>query len=153
MSWVAASWLGGALLSAWPWQWLPNLETLTSFVPPVPHQEQAPERVTLGRTPAMAASPARPITLPDAVVLRALEPGRAAFLRCWTRTVSADPLIGPTKIRLQLEIDPSGAVVRASHDAPNEALGRCLTMVARGLAFAAPGAPALAEIPLFFQPS
>jgi len=150
MSWVAATWLGGALLSALSWQWLPNLEPLTEVLPDAPREEQVPERVTLAPPPA---APARPITLPDAVILRALDTGRSAFMRCWTRALAADPLLGPMKIRLQLEIDPGGAVVTATHDASSEALGRCLTMVARGLVFAAPGAPAIAEVPLFFQPS
>jgi len=149
MSLGATTWIAGALLGSIPWRWLPSFDLAPITTPP-PRTEHAPERIPV--TPPAPAPAARPITLPDEAILRALDPGKTAFLRCWKRALDADPLLDATKVRLHLELDASGAVTAVTHDAPSVKLGNCLAGVVRSLAFAAPGVPAVADVPLFFQP-
>lgn len=138
------------------WQWLPSFDIgplERHAKPPAPDVpvEHAPTRTTLA-PPAQPTQPARMTQLPDEVVLRALDVGRAAFVRCWKRALDADPMLDATKVTVRLELDPMGAVLAVTHDAPNPKLGNCLALVSRGLVFAASGSPAVAEFPLFFKP-
>lgn len=110
--------------------------------PPTPPAPPAP--------PAPAALPARPIALPDEVVLRALDVGQPAFLRCWARAQRIDAAVA-TKVRLHLEIDETGKVTSAETDSDSPTLSRCLVVVARHLAFPAAGYPAVVDLPLLFR--
>jgi hypothetical protein len=145
MSWVTVT------LVSIAWQWLPSFDIgpleRQAKKPPA-RQEHAPERTTL-------SPPERPVRLAqlsDETVLRALDDGRAAFVRCWTRALNADPMLDATKVTVRVELDAVGNVVSVTTDAPSAKLGNCLALVARGLSFAASGAPAVAEFPLFFKP-
>lgn len=97
------------------------------------------------------APPAPAITLPDEVVVKAMDVGRQAFLRCWERAQRGDPPPAAGKVRLHLEIDERGRVTAASSDSDAPALSSCLAMVARRLPFPAPGGPAVVEVPLVFR--
>jgi hypothetical protein len=88
--------------------------------------------------------------LPDEVVVRAMSAGQPAFLRCWARAQRLEGL-DAAKIRLHLEIDEGGRVVGSRSDSDSPTLSRCLAAVARQLAFAAPGAPTVVELPLMFR--
>lgn len=144
------SWVNIALVSI-AWQWLPSFDIgpLARQARRPAHEEHAPARTTLA-PPPLPRSPS--VRLPDELVLRALERGRAAFVGCWKRALAADPLLEATKVALRVELDAAGSVVAVTHDAPSPRLGNCLAGVARQLAFAAPAAPAVAEFPLFFRP-
>ncbi len=122
---------------------------------PAPSAATAKQEATQGRVssaPPPAAPPQRTITLPEAVVVKAMAAGQQTFLRCWARAQRTDPtLIGSAKVRLHLEIDERGKVVAVHSDAASEPLARCLAVVARTLPFPAPGKPAVVELPLMFQ--
>jgi hypothetical protein len=147
----AAVW--AALLVSIPWRWLPSFEVgpIARDVTPAPpsHAEHSPERIPLTPPPA---APHRTITLPDEVVVRAIDNSRSAFLACWRRALKNDPMLDATKVTIHLDVNPVGTVVGVTHDATNEKLGTCLTMVARGLSFSSPMDNATADFPLFFQP-
>ena len=142
------SWVTVAIVSI-AWQWLPafDIGPLQRQTRKPAREEHAPERVA-----PPPPAPARVAQLADDVVIRALDTGRAAFVRCWKRALDADPMLDATKVRVRVELDAAGAVLAVTHDAPNDKLGHCLAMVARGLPFVASGAPAVAEFPLFFKP-
>jgi len=93
--------------------------------------------------------PVRTITLPDEVVVKALAAGQPAFLRCWARAQRADGL-SATKVHLHIELDASGKVTATQSDSESPALSTCLTVVARRLAFPAPGRAAIVDLPLMF---
>ena len=143
MSWVTVT------LVSIAWQWLPSFDIgpLERQTKKPVREEHAPERIA-----PPPPAPARVAQLADDVVIRALDNGRTAFVRCWKRAIDADPLLDATKVRVRVELDAAGTVLGVTHDAANAKLGNCLAMVARGLPFAASGAPAVAEFPLFFKP-
>jgi len=147
-----SSWVHVALVSI-AWQWLPAFDIgplEREAKPPVAaREERTPERTTM--TPPSAPHPERLAQLPDEVVVRALDGGRAGFIGCWKRALKADPMLDATKVKLRVELDAFGSVVAVTHDAANQRLGNCLMTVARGLKFTAPQAAAVAEFPLFFQ--
>lgn len=113
-----------------------------------PKQEAPVSRIA--RVPPPAPPPGPRITLPDEVVVRALDAGHQAFLTCWSRAQRSDVPPGASKIRLHLEIDDAGHVVASSNDSDSPVLGRCLGIVARQLAFPAPGGPAVVDLPVMF---
>lgn len=151
MSLGATTVVAGALLGSIPWRWLPSFD-LAPIAHPSPRAEHAPERTPLAPVTAPAARRDPMLVLPEEVILRALDPGKTALLRCWTRALAADPLLEATKVVLHLEVDAAGVVTSVTHDAPTARLGNCLGGVLRSLAFAAPGTPAVADVPLFFRP-
>lgn len=110
-------------------------------------REPPPVRVS-GATPPPA--PVRMTSLPDDVVIRVMNAGQPAFLRCWARAQRIDGF-GAPKVRLHLEVDAAGRVTASTSDAESPALSRCLNVVARQLAFPAPGTPAVVDLPLIFQ--
>ncbi len=113
-----------------------------------PKREHFEERVS-------PASPAPPldhaIRLPEEVVLRLLDSGQPAFLRCWARAQREDPSLSTTKIAVRLELDASGKVVHVSTDATIVTLGNCVAAIAAHLPFPAPGQAAIVEFPLLFR--
>jgi hypothetical protein len=143
------SWVHVALVSI-AWRWLPSFD-----IAPFERQAQPPareERTIERTTMATPPQPARLAQLGDESVVRALNGGRAALVRCWKRALEADPLLDATKVTVRVELDAAGAVVGVTHDTTNAKLGNCLALVARGLVFEAPGAAAVAQFPLFFKP-
>lgn len=99
--------------------------------------------------PPVAPAPAD--TLPDEVVVRLLETGRAAFVRCFKKAVAADPTELSFKVRLHVELDAAGAITAAHTDAGNKTLDACLTRAARWLAFPATGNRVVVDLPLFYR--
>lgn len=129
-----------------------------SKVPPVapvapapPKHEVVAPRETLGPRPAPAGT--QFATLPDQVVVKALDAGQALFMRCFKRANDADPTLRSVKIKLHVELDAGGAVVVARSDAEDADFARCLERVARMLPFPAPNRPAAVDMPLFFRAS
>jgi hypothetical protein len=111
-------------------------------------REAAIDRVSSARprTPA-----AKLVTLPDAVVVKVIGVGHTAFLRCWGLAQRTDPVLSSTKVRLHIEIDPSGKVTAVESDSDSKTLSNCLARVARQLPFPEPGTPAVVDLPLIFQ--
>lgn len=143
------SWVHVALVSI-AWRWLPSFDLgpLERQAQPPIREERTLERATMETPP----KPAQLAQLADETVVRALDSGRAALVRCWKRALDADPMLDATKVTVRVEVDPAGAVTNVTHDTPNAKLGNCLALVARGLVFGASGAPAVAQFPLFFKP-
>ncbi|TMQ05176.1 MAG: hypothetical protein E6J91_41265 [Deltaproteobacteria bacterium] len=111
-------------------------------------REQPVERVAIAPP---AAPPLRTITLPEEVVIKAMDAGHPLFLRCWARALRKEPLPIASKVRLHLDLDEQGRVTAASSDSESTELSRCLAVVARQLAFPAPGQPAVVDVPLMFR--
>ncbi len=117
-------------------------------VPPAaPKTETSPPREAL----EPAVPPGTVDTLPDEVVLRLIESGRAAFVRCFKKAVAADPLVVSFKVRVHVELDVDGAISRATADTSDTALATCLTRAVRYLRFPASGRPVAADLPLFYR--
>jgi len=114
-----------------------------------PKQEESVGR--LASVPPPAPRPPPMITLPDEVVVRAIDTGHQAFLTCWARAQRSDTPPTAGKVRLHLEIDEQGRVAAAASDSDSPALARCLAVVARCLPFPAPGRRAVVDLPLMFQ--
>jgi hypothetical protein len=118
------------------------------LVPPaLPKTESIPPREVLEpRVPPMHAD-----TLPDEVVMRLLETGRAAFTRCFKKAIDADPTVLSFKVRVHVELDAAGAITSATSDATDTALGACLTRAMRWLTFPATGGMAVVDVPLIYR--
>ena len=122
-------------------------------------REAAPTRVSSAVPRPRPPAPSEAIELPEEVVVRAVAVGQPAFLRCWARAqridVTQPPTQGPTtlssKVRVRLEVDATGKVTSVQTDSESPALARCLGVVARQLAFPAPGRPAVVDLPLLFR--
>jgi hypothetical protein len=122
-------------------------------------REEAPSRVSSAAPRARAPAPSEAIQLPDEVVVRTVGVAQPTFLRCWARAQRVDPTLGSTlsstqissKVRLRLEVDAAGKVTSVQTDSDSPALARCLAVVARQLAFPAPGQPAVVDLPMIFQ--
>ena len=113
-----------------------------------PKQEEPIGRIQAVPPPPQTASA---ITLPEEVVVKAMDAGQQAFLRCWARAQRIE--VGPItdKVRLHLEIDDQGRVTDVRSDSDSLALSRCLGVVARRLPFPPPGQPAVVDLPLMFR--
>lgn len=109
----------------------PRRETLAPPAPPVPSEPA-------GR-------------LPDDVVLKLLEGGRAAFARCFKLAVKADPTVTSFKVKVHVELDGEGAITSASADADDQALAGCLSRATGWLKFPATGKRVVVELPLFYR--
>jgi hypothetical protein len=119
-------------------------------------REETPARVSSAAPRAQAhTGPSEAIELPDEVVMRAVAAGQPAFLRCWARAQRIDGAQVATqiasKVRVRLEVDATGKVSSVQTDSESPVLARCLGVVARQLAFPAPGRPAVVDLPLIFR--
>jgi hypothetical protein len=112
------------------------------------HLERPAPRETLAPPRAAVA----PVTLPDQVVLHALDLGRAAIVRCFRKANGRDPTVSSYKVRVKLELDAAGGVTKATSDAEDPELAACLVRVGSRLPFPAPGQAAMVEFPLFYRP-
>jgi len=88
--------------------------------------------------------------MPDEVVVKVMEVGRAAFGRCFKKAYDADPL-ATFKVRLHVELDARGRVTSIKADTTNEALASCLTRVGSGLPYPTTGRPVVVDLPLFYR--
>jgi len=121
---------------------------LPPAVPPAaPKTETSPPREVL----EPPVPPVTTDTLPDEVVLRLIETGRAAFVRCFKKAVAADPLVVSFKVRIHVELDRDGAITSATADTSDTSLATCLTRAVRYLRFPASGRPVAADLPLFYR--
>jgi len=121
-----------------------------------PKREESPGRVSSAAPRVRApVAPSEAIELPEEVVMRAVGAGQPAFLRCWARAQRLDSSQVATqiasKVRVRLEIDATGKVSSVQTDSESPVLARCLGVVARQLAFPAPGRRAVVELPLIFR--
>ncbi|HSR99777.1 MAG TPA: hypothetical protein VLM79_22140 [Kofleriaceae bacterium] len=118
-----------------------------------PKREEAPGRVSSAPPPARGrAASSEAIELPEEVVMRAVGVGQPAFLRCWARAQRLDAATQiASKVRVRLEVDATGKVSSVQTDSESPVLARCVGVVARQLAFPAPGRPAVVELPLIFR--
>ena len=119
-------------------------------------REDAPARVSSAAPrPRRPAAPSEAIELPAEVVVRAVGGGQPAFLRCGARAPRLDAAQVATqianKVRVRLEVDASGKVSSVQTDSESPVLARCMGVVARQLAFPAPGRPAVVDLPLIFR--
>jgi len=112
----------------------------------VPREPIAPEPVA---PPEPALPPAD--RLPDDVVVRLLEAGRAAFVRCFKKAIDADPTEPSFKVRVHVELDASAVITLARTDAPTPALDACLVRSIRWLKFPATGRRVAVDLPLFYR--
>jgi len=90
-------------------------------------------------------------TLPDDVVLKLLETGRAAFVRCFKKAVANDPTTLSFKVKVHVELDGGGAILRANADTTDTALAECLVRSLGWLRFPASGRDVAVELPLFYR--
>ncbi len=148
------------LISCWLCHWQPTQHTPLARPAPPRAEEPAPPIVLTGpprpeRQPTTAEPapvvPVKRAMLPDAVVVQVMDVGRAALFGCVKRARDREPNLGTIKIELKLEIDAEGAVTAATAELEDTRLQNCLTRVARGLHFPAPGVPAAAALAFFAQ--
>jgi hypothetical protein len=129
----------------------PAIRAQPPVVPPAgPKQE-----IDLSRreplTPPAPAPPAPTATLPDDVVLKLLESGRAVFARCFKKAVARDPLTVSFKVRVHVVLDAKGAISSAQADTPDAALSACLVRGAGWLRYPVSGRPVSVDLPLFYR--
>lgn len=124
-----------------------SLPSRTPAPSPPRTPEQPSPRVTTSPPPV---PPRRVLQLPEAVVVRALDAARPAFVRCFERARTLDPTLGHLKVTLHADVDIDGVVLAARTDVAGELprLDRCLVAVTRGILFAAPGEAAVVDVPL-----
>lgn len=104
--------------------------------------------------PREVTSPPRPtrtITLPDEVVVRAVQAAQPAFARCFKRAMDTDAYDAPFKVTLHLEVDATGKITGGSTNASTDKLGNCLLRVGYGLELGEPGTAAVVDVPLFYR--
>jgi hypothetical protein len=119
------------------------------LVPPSrPKTESVSQRETLAPTAPPLERAGR---LPDDVVMRLLETGRAAFVRCFKKAVAADPTVASFKVRVRVELDDDGAITGASADTTDQALAACLSRATGWIRFPASGKRVVVELPLFYR--
>jgi hypothetical protein len=120
--------------------------------PPVGLPGPKLDEIPVQREPHAPPKPPSPEErLPDEVVMRLLESGRAVFVRCFKKAFAADPLEPSFKVRLRVELDAAGAITSATTDAANKTLDACLTRSAGWVKFPASGRRIVVDLPLFYR--
>jgi hypothetical protein len=112
-------------------------------------EPELPKRETLTQPEPPRAAPTE--TLPDEVVMKLLESGRPAFVRCFKLAVRNDPTTISFKVRLHVELDGEGAVTKSNADTTDSALAGCLVRALGWVRFPASGRPVAVELPLFYR--
>ena len=107
-----------------------------------PHVERAPARVP--HDPPAKLGPI--LTLPDDVVVHALEVGQGGFRHCHKRARDADPTLAVVKVSMQIFVAPDGAVTDVKTDVEDPKLATCLANIARHLPLPAPDRAAVANV-------
>jgi hypothetical protein len=128
----------------------PNRESITEPPPGLPLPKVDEERVAR-ESPAQPRPPSPTDTLPDEVIMRLLEGGRSAFVRCFKKAINEDPSELSFKVRLRVEVNGEGKMTVATTDSTNKTLDTCLVRMAAWLKFPASGKPIAVELPLFYQ--
>jgi hypothetical protein len=116
--------------------------------PPIPLEPKTEHSPTREEPPPPAMPRA---TLPDEVVLRLIEGGRAGFVRCFKQAFAADATTTSFKVRVRVELDAAGTITSAPADPANPELAACLTRATGRLRFPSSEAPVAVELPLFYQ--
>jgi hypothetical protein len=114
---------------------------------PGPKLEETPRRESL----AEPKPPAPTDTLPDEVIMKLLENGRTAFVRCFKKAINEDPTELSFKVKVHIVLDSNGAITSATTDATNQKLDACLTRMTAWIRFPASGKPIAVELPLFYR--
>jgi hypothetical protein len=134
-----------ALASAGPQQCSATVRVRQAILPITVPQSPA--------TPSLDAPVQKPLpprdelpAVSDTIVVRALDLGRAAFLRCFSRARHADPTLQATKVNLHVYLDANGAVFGVETDVTDPAFASCLVGIARRMKFPAPGRTSVANI-------
>jgi hypothetical protein len=115
--------------------------------PSGPKSEEPKQRETL----APAARPAPADTLPEDVVMRLLDTGRTAYVRCFKKAVESDPTTVRFKVKIHVELDPVGEITVVNADTTDTTLASCLVRATRWLPFPAVGKRIAVDLPLFYQ--
>ena len=102
-------------------------------------------------TPAEPRRPSPTDTLPDEVIMRLLETGRTAFVRCFRKAIAEDPTELSFKVKLHVELDANGTIMTAKSDASDSKLDACIVRMAHYLKYPASGKPVAAEMPLIYR--
>ena len=120
--------------------------------PPVALPGPKLDEVPVRREPLAPPAPAPPAdTLPDEIVMRLLDTGRAAFVRCFKKAIAADPTELAFKVRIHVELDENAVITATRTDAINPALNTCLVRSVRWLKFPATGRRVAVDLPLFYR--
>jgi hypothetical protein len=128
----------------------PPIREAVYETPPVPLEPKTEQ--PLPREVMQPPAPAVPrVTLPDEVVLRLLETGRARFVYCFKKAYAVDATVRSFKVRVHVELDPAGTITSVNADTTDGPLAECLTRAAAALKFPASDAPVAVELPLFYQ--
>ncbi|HEX5061586.1 MAG TPA: hypothetical protein VFV99_19595, partial [Kofleriaceae bacterium] len=109
------------------------------LVPPAAPKNELPTRRETAAPPS--APTAQLDRLPDDVVMKLAETGRAAFVRCFKKAYQADPNQLSFKVRVHVELDGDGALTTANADTTDQALAGCLVRSLGWLKFPAAGKP------------
>lgn len=91
-----------------------------------------------------------PERMPDEVVVKVIEVGRAGFGRCFKKASDLDPYAA-FKVRLHVELDPQGRVTTINTDTTNAALASCLVRVGSSLPYPMTGHTVVVDLPLFYR--
>lgn len=122
--------------------------------PPRPYEPKTVEREApreeLVKPPPEPTVPR--VLLPEEAIVRAMDVGRIAFVRCFKKAIDADPTVVSFKVRLHVELDPDGKITHTSTDAEDPDLSRCLERAAYRLPLPAPGQLGVVDLPLFYRP-
>lgn len=143
MFWFAAAPVV-AMFGWWRWPFDPTVPA-TPITTSTKTEDTIPRATLNGHHP-----PPRLVTLPEEVVLRAIDIGRPAFVQCFKRAIQ----VGTTfsfKIRVRIEFDATGKIKSGTTDAEAPVLNNCLLRVTYGLPFGSPARPAVAEFPLIYR--
>jgi hypothetical protein len=134
---------------------LEPVEPATRAQPPIVAPAGPKQEIDLSRreplTPPTPPPPTPTDTLPDEVVLKLLESGRAVFARCFKHAVTRDPLTVTFKVRVHVVLDASGTITSAKADTSDPTLASCLVRGAGWLRFPASGRPIAVDLPLFYR--
>ena len=123
---------------------------------PTPKRErldEIPKRETFEeRKERVLEEPQKPTPdrMPDEVVVKVIEAGRAGFGRCFKKASDLDPYAA-FKVRLHVELDPQGRVTTINADTTNAALASCLVRVGSGLPYPMTGRTVVVDLPLFYR--
>ena len=120
--------------------------------PTEPYAPKTRETTSPRQTLASPRPTVNPVSLPEAVIVRALDLGRGAFVRCFRKASFNDPSVTSYKVRIHLELDATGVATSATSDAEDSELAECLVRVGLRLPFPAPGQRAVVDLPLFYRP-
>ena len=128
----------------------PPIRDVLYETPPVPLEPKTEQ--PLPREVMRPPAPNVPrVRLPDEVVLRLLESGRALFVHCFKKANAADATVTSFKVKVHVELDATGALTSVTADTTDAALAGCLTRAAGRLRFPTSDAPVAVDLPLFFQ--